>query len=501
MQGNSRSLEESTNSSLNSEYTATQASSKSIEDSSTDKFPSASDKNEPAHFASSRLTALIELSLIIVGLLAIFFLLPRNMKSDGMARYQTLFSLLFKHQLPDMKYSLIGPFFSLPLIWIGKQFNDPMGWALVYNQFLFAFSLLVGYLLLRNHMDRAILRRFYLLLIVASMFVAHLAFFYGEVFTTLGVGFGLLIAYLRFAAPAGWLVIAVGVANTPAALGGLLLVLLKRIAESKRLRYGLVLFATLALIGLNDWLLRGNPLDGGYPNDHGYTTIMPYSGLPGFSYPFFFGVLSLLLSFGKGLVFFAPGLLLPVRRTLLRRQQEGQIPLYQVYTLWIAFVIGLILVYARWWSWYGGVFWGPRFLLFASIPASFALAIRLLYSKESSLAVNLFTLAVFILSVWVCIDGAVYQWSTSLFTTMPAVCTQNNFNLEMICYYTPEYSALWLPFVHHYALDVPKTLFLCYVIIAAAYLALPLCIQIAQQLGELVRKYNQVYVPLKKWRI
>jgi hypothetical protein len=463
------------------------------------------EEKEPAgqagRFTFSLLSAASETGLIVVGLLAIFFLLPRDMKADGITRYQALVTLLITHKVPNIKYSLIGPFFALPLVWIGRKLGDASDWALVYNQILFTLSLLVGYLLLKDHINRAILRKFYLLLIIASMFVAHLAFFYGEVFTDLCVGFGVLIIYLRFAAPPAWLAIAVGVANTPAALGGLVLLLLKRIIDSKRLRYALVLLPAIALIGLNDWLQRGNPFDGGYPNDHGFKTIMPYSGLPGFSYPFFFGVLSLTLSFGKGLLFFAPGLLLPVRKTLLRWQKENQIPLYQVYTLWMAFVIGLILVYARWWAWYGGVFWGPRFLLFASIPASFALAVRLLDHKKASLLVNLFTLVVFVLSVWVCIDGAVYQWSTSLYTTMPAVCTQNNFNLEMVCYYTPEFSALWLPFVHHYALDIQLELFMGYVIVAAAYLVLPLCIQIARQSGELVRKYSRIYLPLKQWRI
>ena len=40
----------------------------------------------------------------------------------------------------------------------------------------------------------------------------------------------------------------------------------------------------------------------------GFRTALPYSGQPGFSYPFFFGVLSVLFAFGRGLVFFAPGL-------------------------------------------------------------------------------------------------------------------------------------------------------------------------------------------------
>lgn len=449
----------------------------------------------------ARASATIETALILIGLLAIFFLLPREMRGDGTVRYQGLLSLLITHSIPNIKYSLIGPSFALPLVWLGRHLGDPIAWALVYNQILFALSLLISYLLLKDHIDRAILRKFYLLLMIASMFVAHLAFFYGEVFTALCVGFGILIAYLRFAAPAGWLLVVIGVANTPAALGGLALVVLKRIFENKRLRYGLVFLGAVALVGLNNWLQHGSPLNGGYTNDHGFKTIMPYSGQPGFSYPFFFGILSLLLSFGKGLLFFAPGLLLPVRKTLLRRQQEDQVPLYRVYMLWLAFVIGLVLVYARWWAWYGGTFWGPRFLLFASLPASLALAVRLLSYKESSLAVNLLTLAVFLLSVWVCIDGAVYQWSTSLFTTMPAVCTQNNYNLEMICYYIPEFSTLWLPFVHHYTLSLQMELFMGYALLAAAYLAFPLCLHIARQSGELIRRYGSLYLPVTKWRI
>lgn len=476
-----------------------------VEDTPTEVTPAVSPSEENVEHAGrtpfSSPGSLLETMLIVVGLLLVFLLLPRDLKGDGGVRYQGLLTLLLHHRIPGMKYSLVGPFFALPLVWVGKRLGDPAAWALIYNQVLFALSLLVGYVLLKDYINRALLRRFYLVLIIASMFVAHLAFFYGEVFTALCVGFGVLIAYLRFAAPAAWLLIAVGVANTPAALGGLALLLLKRVIDMKRLRYVLALLPALALIGLNNWLQYGNPISNGYPNDHGYATIMPYSGLANFSYPFFFGLLSLLFSFGKGLLFFAPGLLLPVRKTLLRWQQKSQVPLYQVYLLWIAFVVGLLLVYARWWAWYGGVFWGPRFLLFASLPASLALAVRLLHYKESSLAVNLLTLGVFVLSVWVGIDGAVYQWSTSLYQTMPAVCTQQNYNLEMLCYYTPEFSPLWLPFVKHVTLTIQQELFMGYVIIAAVYVALPLCLQIVRQASELVKKYGQMYLPLKGWRI
>src|SRR4029078_4990998 len=43
----------------------------------------------------------------------------------------------------------------------------------------------------------------------------------------------------------------------------------------------------------------------------------------------------------------------------------------------VAFLAGLILVYARWWAWYGGWGWGPRFLLYAGVPSALGLAIVL----------------------------------------------------------------------------------------------------------------------------
>ncbi len=461
-------------------------------------LPSNEETGDARKNFSSSFGPVIETALIVIGIIAIFLLLPRNTGGDGWQRYTGLLSIVIHHQIPSIKYSLIGPAFALPLVWVGRKLGDPYNLAIIYNQLLFAIVLLASYALLRKRIDQALLRKFYLLLIVASMFVAHLAFFYGEVFTALLVGFGVLIAYLRFPIPAGWLMVALGIANTPATLAALALLLGKRMLDDKRLRYILVFCGALALIGLDNWLQRGNPFNVAYVNDRGYVTVMPYSGLPNFSYPLFFGILSLTLSFGKGLLFFAPGLLLPVRKALLQRQRQEYIPLYQVYTLWIAFVVGLILVYARWWDWSGAVFWGPRFLLFASIPASFALAIRLSHCKEASLALNIFTLIVFTLSVWVCIDGAVYQWVNGI--ALPQVCAQNHSYIEMLCYYTPEFSALWSPFVFHYPLDIEQILFMGYVILAALYLVTPLCIQIAQQSIEPLKRYSLAYLAPRLWR-
>ncbi len=112
----------------------------------------------------------IETGLIVTGILAIFFLLPRNTGGDGWKRYVGLLDIVIHHQIPSMKYSLIGPAFALPLVWIGRKlFGDAYHLTIIYNQLLFAGTLLVGYALLKKRMDQALLRKFYLLLIIASI--------------------------------------------------------------------------------------------------------------------------------------------------------------------------------------------------------------------------------------------------------------------------------------------------------------------------------------------
>ncbi len=213
-------------------------------------------------------------------------------------------------------------------------------------------------------------RRFLLLLVYASMFTHHIQFYYGEVFSTILAGVGLL-AVARGRTGAGWGCVVLAIVNTPAWMGGLILAVGCVVLQTRRWRHALVVPIALALILLESWLRRGHPMATGYEQDHGFSTVLPYSGQPGFSYPLFFGLLSVLLSFGKGLFFFAPGLLIPAQDRALPD------PIRRGWHLWLAFLIGLVLVYARWWSWYGGWFWGPRFLLLACLPASLSLATHL----------------------------------------------------------------------------------------------------------------------------
>lgn len=268
---------------------------------------------------------------------------------DGAQRYQYLADFLH-HGItrnPGAKYSLVGPIFALPLLIIGERLGQPVAWILVYNYILFAGCLLAIYLLCRNHIDRGLLRKFILLLVTSSMFAAHLFAFYGEVFSAACIGVG-IIAFMRrsrLSSIGGWIAVILGVVNTPAMVGGFCLLIFKRMLDMKRLRYLIAVVAVAALILGESWLRRGSPQASGYANDFGFHTVMPYSGLPGFSYPFFFGLISILFSFGKGLIFFTPGFLLPVRKTMLKLQEKYDLNLYQLYVLWLFFLVGLILVY------------------------------------------------------------------------------------------------------------------------------------------------------------
>jgi len=107
-------------------------------------------------------------------------------------------------------------------------------------------------------------------------------------------------------------------------------------------------------------------------------------------------------------------------------------------------VVGLVLVYARWWAWYGGAAWGPRFFLFASFPAALVLARWTARAATNPPWGNVLVLLALALSCWVGANSTVFRdeghrpfWD-------------NNFALEHLTWYVPELSVLWQPFVEPY---------------------------------------------------
>jgi hypothetical protein len=197
---------------------------------------------------------------------------------------------------------------------------------------------------------------------------------------------------------------------------------------------GLVATALAAALILGEnTIVRGAALDSGYSGDRGYITVMPYSGMPGFSYPFIFGLFSLLFSFGKGLLFFAPGLFLVARA---RRARPELAPFFD---LSIAFLAGLVLVFSQWWAWYGGWKWGPRFLLFASYPSSVALAVAL--HTQVTVPRVIAAIAIAFWTVWVGVSGVVFDLRGL------DACLANGYAMEHLCWYVPDFSPLLRPLV------------------------------------------------------
>lgn len=382
-----------------------------------------------------RARAVFELALLAIGVALLWGVLPHRVHGDGYVRYVALSDLLLRGRASPMRYSFVQPLFASPVWALGLIWKGSGWWCARFNVVAFAVGLLVCHRLLRPHVETSVGRRFLLIMLAGSMFPGHLRDFHGEVLTAVVVACGLL-AVVNGRVRVGWTAVVVGVVNTPASLVGLGIAAGRQAVQHRRLRVFAVLAAAAVLISTESWLRRGSPFATGYGQDAGYRTLMPYSGRPGFSYPFFFGLLSILFSFGKGLVFFAPGLLLAVRGRLRR----GNGTLWEAYVLWLCFLAGLVLAYSKWWSWYGGWFWGPRFFLFASVPASFALAMRL-SDPDDSLWTNLWVIAVAALSFWVGLNGAVF------FLDNLGVCQAEGYAFEHLCWYVPEFSVLWRPFV------------------------------------------------------
>lgn len=384
-----------------------------------------------------------ECVLLALGLL-LLWRGPHQLTGDGQLRFESVKALLATGKPQPMPYSLIGPL-GAALFWrLSQSADDFHGWCARYNFFLFILGLAALAAILWRPLGAATMRRFLLLLVFGSMFPRHVQDFYGEVFTAVLVGAGLAaVAGGRTGWP--WLLVLAGTTNTPASLPALGLVSLERSVVSRRLRYLALVLAGAALITGENWLRRGNPFATGYEDNRGFENLLPYSGLPGFSYPLFFGLLSALFSFGKGVVFFAPGLCVGIPTLANPRQSVAT-----TYRLWLIFLVGLILVYARWWSWYGGWFWGPRFFLFASLPASLALALRLERPTANSLVLNVALLGALGLSFWVGANGLVFdQASFERFLDQRRL---GFVAVEYFFWYVPECSALWIPFV------VPKPL-------------------------------------------
>lgn len=123
------------------------------------------------------------------------------------------------------------------------------------------------------------------------------------------------------------------------------------------------------LVGWYNWQRWGSPFDFGYHHQYERFDTSPWTGMFG-----------LLLSPGKGLLLYAPVLLLPLffARSLWERGRAEVVLLGTITIFYLA-------VYGRWYDWYGGLAWGPRFLVPLIAPWLALLARGLRGNREPAL--------------------------------------------------------------------------------------------------------------------
>jgi hypothetical protein len=422
-----------------------------------------------ARYAAAPTLPSIETCLLATGALMLLFVLPHEIESDGRVRYLALAQLFEWREVSPIPYSLAGPLFSAPLYLLGKVVLTSEWWCARFNALVFIAGIVVAYRLLQRRLDATVLMPFLLLLVAASMFPHHVQQYYAEVFTAVLVALG-LAAVASGHAVAGWTAAIAGVVNTPVTVVALAAPALWHARETRRLRHLVPVLVAAGAIAIESWIRRGSPFVTGYEANHGEASVLTYAGRPGFSYPLLFGLLSVLLSFGKGLVFYAPGLL----RRVGRHDPHVSDSAFRCYKLWMVFLAALILIYSKWWAWYGGWYWGPRFFLFAAFPACLALAVGLAGRRQSTLRALLLMFAALSLSAWVAIDGVVFQMSGL------GVCRDVNF--EALCWYVPEFSPLWRPFVEFTRPPLDRAAVGAYFCVVYAWLAIPLVREILNRL-------------------
>jgi hypothetical protein len=402
-----------------------------------------------------RARAVLETLLIAGGFAVLFFLLPHSLRGDDNVRFHDIETLLQHGKLTNSRFSLVMPLISVPVLMLGDLVKSQSWWAVHFNVIVVAVGVLVAYFQLRKRLDARLFRLIVLVLLFASFLTNRLRDYNAETLTSTLVTLGIICLVTRRHVFAGWTAIVIGVVNTPAAIVALALMSVVHTVRTRKLRHLAPVAAAAGLIMLEAWIRRGGPFVTGY-------------GRQSFSYTFLLGLAAVLFSFGRGLLFFTPGLVLWLDRRR-RRQLPGR-EARQAVELMMAFAAGLIVTYSKWWAWFGGLSWGPRFFLFAAVPASVMLAVGIWRAGRAWQA-DLATLVVLALSAWVSFAGVVPNLRAAL-----SECTADGYKFEANCWYTPQYSSLWEPvrLLHEYTATTSARVVTLCVIVVFVYLAVPL---------------------------
>lgn len=388
------------------------------------------------------------LLLILIGGMILLFGADIQITSDGLIRYNALMNLINNGHLEPIKYSYIGPIFSIPLYYAGIEIK-------YFNIIILFVALIFSAFIMKDVFSSEFIMKFILLTLVGSMFTANTRDFFSETFSSSTLFVGILLLILNKYKILSILLVSLSVVTNTVLIVPVSLIALYFIFKERKVGYVFYILNPILIIGLENFLKFGSVLNQAYSNNHGFHTLMPYSGLPNFSYPLFFGILSILFSFGKGLVFFTPAIFLQVHFDKKEKFMKA------IYIISAVIGICLILIYSKWWAWYGGVCWGPRFFLFLSFMNSFVLAFFLTKSSINYSIKKVFWIVlVLVLSLWVGYNGHIFE--DSWFN----ICRKDSYAWEPLQWYTTDYSVLWYPFVFtdFFSKEYNQMLFIYYIV-------------------------------------
>jgi len=337
---------------------------------------------------------------------------------------------------PDIHFSVIHPLIVAPLYRFAQVLGD--GEWMIDHFGLFLWVIWSCWVSSRLKLHRGLrVALLFQILSFCSMLTVYLVGFNTEFFSALMVSGGLLAALTEqgtFGRGAGWFFVAIGVANVPAQIPGLAVISVILAIRRRTIAPIIALAATGAIAVAEASYSMGHFALSKYdPGSAANSPLLPWGEVKGFNHPLIFGLVGIVFSLGRGLVFYIPAMWLSVRRL-----GDG---VRDWASCLAVFVVALVPLYAKWWAWYGGVTFGPRFFLLGCVPGAFALAEWMARAPSLSRARRAVLIAVAALSAWVAaIGGIFYITPGSAFR-----CIGESYRYEPLCWYSAEYSSLLAP--------------------------------------------------------
>lgn len=358
--------------------------------------------------------------------LIIFFSDLGQIDGDGRARWNALWQLMENHRLTGDKYSLVQPLAAIPLFVAGDVYvkisrlwspsgtadSDPALRQLkilsVVRRFNKVVILLIAiwfYSFLRNRLSWSFqaASSSTIFLLFGSMLIPHAKDFYSEcLWTGLSIASLFLLSEMRdkpFSQipRTNWLafllITALLIPLNPSLIVvfagiSLLIVLGNLIRIRKQGRASLSSFLApqpafiisavmlgSAICFAENYLRRGSLFDFGY-------------GDQGFTGSFITGAVGNLFSPARGIVYFIPTFFLGFYLVLKERtlKLNADVSAFLKYSL--IYSVLLFILFSKWWVWWNGWYWGPRFFLPLSVFGClyFLILFKELWPRASKLA-------------------------------------------------------------------------------------------------------------------